>query len=323
MTTFILRAAALALIAAMAVALPAVAATPPQQQTQVPGYYRMMLGDVEITALYDGSTRIDPAILKGISEKELQPLLARYFMPTDGGVRTAVNAYLVNTGSKLVLVDTGAGTCFGPTLGNVPDNMRAAGYEPPQVDDIFITHLHPDHVCGLLTGDGEMIYPNAEVWVTQADADYWLSDEVEAKAPEGAQPFFDMAQKSVAPYVEADQFNTFTPGDAPVAGVMTVAEIGHTPGHTAYRIDGPEHDLLIWGDIVHNFAVQFPRPEVAINFDVDSPQAIATRKQLFAMLAKNKLWVAGAHLPFPGLGHVWAKGDRAYAWVPIRYHTLD
>src|SRR5699024_1561384 len=145
---------------------------------------------------------------------------------------------------------------FGPTLGNVPDNMRAAGYELAQVDTIFITHLHPDHVCGLLTTDGKRASPNAEVRVAQADAAYWVSDAVAAEMPDSAQPFFDMAQASITPYVEADQFDTFTAGDELMPGVSSVAEIGHTPGHTAYLVDGPEHDLLIWGDIVHNFAVQ-------------------------------------------------------------------
>lgn len=314
-----------AAITAVLIALPttAQAETPPQRLPQVPGYYRMVLGDFEVTALYDGHLGIAPKLLMGASKHTIQKLLSRHFMPTTGSVQTAVNAFLVDMESKLVLIDTGAGTCFGPTSGRVPANLRKAGYTRAQVDAVLLTHLHPDHACGLVTPAGDMAFPNAEVWVSESEADYWLSDKVEAKAPDNARPLFDMAQASVAPYVDADQFNTFVASKQLMPDISVIAAPGHTPGHTAYLVDGgAAHDLLIWGDIVHNFAVQFPHPEVAITFDTDSSQAIKTRKRLFSRAARQELWVAGAHLPFPGLGHVRADGD-GYAWVPIRYHPVS
>lgn len=297
------------------------AAPPAKQMTQVPGYYRMALGDIEVTALYDGYIKLDNKLLKGISAKDLQSLLARMFLESSKGVQTAVNGYLVNTGDNLILIDTGAAKCFGPTLGNIGANLRAAGYVPKQVDTVLLTHLHGDHACGLVGADGKAAYPNATVYVSKQEAGFWLNKDAQAKAPQGMQPFFKMAQDAVAPYAAVGKLKEFDSGAEILPGVKSVAEIGHTPGHAGYLLGAEGQQLLVWGDVVHSHAVQFKHPEVAIEFDVDSKQAIATRKKLFADTAKQKLWVAGAHLPFPGIGHVRAEKS-GYAWVPVEYSPL-
>ncbi len=310
-----------ALTATVAVAPAAHAAPPAQQKTQVPGYYRMMVGQFEVTALYDGYIDLDPKILRNTSAKEVQSLLARMFLAATPGVQTAVNAYLVNTGSNLVLVDTGASGCFGPTLGRIVENLRAAGYEPGQVDTVLLTHLHGDHACGL-TASGKAVFPNATVYVDQADADFWLSTEKAASAPKDAQPLFGMARDALAPYQSSGRLRTYNgAGQALVPGVAVVAANGHTPGHNGYLFTSGKDSLLVWGDIVHSHAVQFRRPDVAIEFDVDSPAAVRTRKRIFADAAKGKLWVGGAHLPFPGLGHV-RRETSGYAWVPVEYGPI-
>lgn len=135
----------------------------PAKKTQVPGYYRLMLGNFEVTALYDGAIDLDEKLLMNINKREIQRLLARQFLKGPK-VQTAVNAYLINTGSKLVLVDAGAAKLFGPGLGNIVANLKAAGYAPEQVDTVLITHLHGDHVNGLVTPDGQRVFINAEVW---------------------------------------------------------------------------------------------------------------------------------------------------------------
>lgn len=301
--------------------LAASAAPVPQQQTQVPGFYRMALGEFEVTALYDGYTRLDTGLLKGASAEDIQSLLARMFIESSQGVQTAVNAYLINTGSQLVLVDAGAAQCFGPTLGGIQDNIRAAGYDAAQIDSVLLTHLHPDHACGLRNADGSMAFPNARVHVPEAEADYWLSEAVMARAPEARQGMFRMAQAAVAPYVEAGRLQRYGEQGPQIAGVRSLAMPGHTPGHSGYLFSSGASRLLVWGDIVHSHGVQFARPEVAIEFDVDRAQAIATRRQAFADVARDALWVAGAHLPFPGLGHVRVEGE-GYAWVPVEYAPL-
>lgn len=295
---------------------------PAQQATQAPGYFRMMLGKLEVTSLYDGQIALSPAILQGASANELEHLLARRFVPqSDSGVQTAINAFLVNTGSNLVLVDAGAAECFGPGMGQVVANIRAAGYEPEQVDTILLTHLHGDHVCGVATAQGEQAFPNATVYVSQDEADYWLDTGIAAQAPAEAQPFFKAAQGAVAPYVAADKLKKFKAGDTLVQGVVSVPLLGHTPGHGGYMFSSAEHRLLVWGDIVHSHAVQFSRPEVSIEFDSDPARAIATRKDIFARADAQKFWVAGAHLPFPGIGHVGAS-EQAYTWIPAEYGPI-
>jgi glyoxylase-like metal-dependent hydrolase (beta-lactamase superfamily II) len=307
--------------AAFTAAAPVHAAPPAQQKTQVPGYYRMALGAFEITALYDGYIDLDAKLLTRIGAEDVQSLLARMFLESTPGVQTAVNAFLVHTGSNLVLVDTGTGNAFGPTLGVIPANIRAAGYDPAQVDTVLLTHLHADHAYGLLTADGKPAFPNAEVRVAKADADFWLDEAVAAKAPEGARQFFKLARDSVAPYVAAGRFKTYMPDEEVLTGLKTVSLFGHTPGHSGYLFTSQGKSLLMWGDIVHSHSVQFARPEVAMEFDIDQDKAVATRRGVFADAARDKLWVAGAHLPFPGIGHVRADGD-AFAWVPVEFGPI-
>ena len=289
----------------------------------MPGYHRMMLGEFEVTAWYDGFIPLDPKVFKGLSAQEVQALLARLFVPTtpQGAAVGTVNAFLVNTGEHLILVDAGTAKAFGPSLGFIADNLRAAGYTPEQVDLVLLTHLHPDHARGLLAPDGQALFPNAQVRAAQADADFWLDEKRAAQAPSAMQPLFQMARESVAPYTAQGRFKAFQPGEALAAGVSSSPEGGHTPGHTGYVFTSKEQSLLVWGDLVHNHAVQMPRPEISLEFDVDGKQAIATRKRVFAEVVKNKHWVAGAHLPFPGLGHLRVDG-RGYAWVPMEYGPL-
>jgi len=145
----------------------------PQVKTQAPGFYRMMLGDFEVTALFDGTLDLEPKkLLTNTTQAQVGKLLDRGF--EKDAVPTSVNGYLINTGSKLVLVDTGAGGLFGPTLGNLQANLKAAGYQPDQVDDVLITHMHGDHVGGLVQ-DGKLVFPNATIHAGQEDADFWLN----------------------------------------------------------------------------------------------------------------------------------------------------
>lgn len=306
----------------LALSLPTIstAAVPAQQQTQVPGYYRMALGDFEVTAVYDGYINLGTNLLKDISEKDIQTLLSSMFIDSTNGVQTAVNAFVINTGTHLVLVDAGAAQCFGPTLGVVVDNIRAAGYQPEQIDTVLLTHLHPDHACGI-NNQGKAVFPNATVYVSKEDADFWLNKDIASKAPPEHRPMFEKSMESVAPYQANDKLKIYTAGETLLPGVKVVPTPGHTPGHTSYLFSSKGDNLLVWGDIVHSHSIQFAHPNVSLEFDSDSKQAIATRKAIFAEAAKDKLWVAGAHLPFPGLGHVRAN-KVGYTWVPVEYSPL-
>ena len=304
-----------------AMATPVAAALPPAQTQQVPGYFRMALGAFQVTALYDGVVGIDPALLTGGNRKAIEASLARSFQKRSVPVQTAVNAYLVDTHKNVILVDTGTANLFGDKLGLVHANLGAAGYAPSQVDTILLTHLHPDHAGGLLTPSGEMAFSRARVFVSRADAAYWLSEKTAAGAPENQQMLFKMARAAVAPYIAAGRLTVFDDGQTLRDGVVGIRASGHTPGHTAYLFSSRGQNLLAWGDIVHNAAVQFPHPETAIEYDWDQRQAVATRRTLFALSETRKFFVAGAHIPFPGIGRVHRSGTHRYHWVALDYQA--
>ena len=293
------------------------AEAPLSEIKEVPGYYRMMLGQFEITALYDGYVGVDRNILHNAPEIEIRSLLSRMFV-TGTQMEAPVNAYLINTGSKLVLVDAGAAKVFGPTLGNVPKNLRASGYEPSQVDAVLITHLHGDHMGGLLDDKGKPVFTNATIYVSKAESDYYLSPAIAEKAPVALQHYFKMARDIAAPFVAVGKWKTFEDGNLSIPGIKAIAIPGHTTGHTAYEIRSGDRALLIWGDLVHSMPVQFSNPDVSVEFDTDQKQAIATRKELFKRAA-GKTMVAGMHLPFPGIGMVQTDGNNKYLWVPIEF----
>lgn len=311
----VLSTIALALLAAPSALL---AQAPPVKMTQAPGYYRMAVGDFEVTALYDGFVDMDPKLLKGATEQDLGALFDRMFVERKTGIQTSINAFLVNTGSNLVLVDTGMSKRFGPNTGFIPDNIRAAGYDPSQVDTVLLTHLHRDHVLGLVGPDGKAAFPNAVVRVMDAEAAYWLSGENEALAPKEKQGAFALVREALAPYKAAGKFKTFSGGGELLPGVRAVPLAGHTPGHCGYLFTSRGQSLLAWGDIIHNAAVQFAHPGISIDYDVDQKAAVAARQRVLAEAAGKKWWVAGAHLPFPGIGHVRAEG-KGYAWVPVEF----
>ena len=310
---------ALLAISSTCLLLGAAHAAAPQVKTQAPGFYRVMLGDFEITALSDGTVALPvDKLLTGTTAAKTQKTLARSFLkaPLD----TSVNGYLVNTGTKLVLIDTGAASLFGPTLGNLLANLKAAGYQPEQVDEVYITHMHADHVGGLMAAD-KLAFPNATVRADKHDADFWLNQANLDKAPADAKGFFQGAMASMNPYVAAGKFKPFDGDTELVPGIKAVATRGHTPGHSIYKVESKGQTLVLWGDLMHVAAVQFPEPGVTIQFDTDSKNAAVQRKRAYAEAAKQGYMVGSAHISFPGLGHLRVQG-KGYEWVPVNYSGL-
>jgi glyoxylase-like metal-dependent hydrolase (beta-lactamase superfamily II) len=293
----------------------------PMVKTQVPGYYRMQLGQFEMTALYDGRIELDAQLLKNVQPGDLDRLLKRFFVGNPK-MATSVNAYLINTGPHLVLVDAGAGKLFGDSLGHIAENIKAAGYDPSQVDTILITHMHGDHIGGLNDAEGKPVYPNANIFVAKAESDFWLSEEKAEKAPEEQKRFFNMARDISSQYLANGKWQTFVPGGELVPGIRAIDVKGHTPGHTAYVVGSDKQKLVIWGDVIHAYAVQFAKPSTSIDFDIDQKQAVMTRCALMKTIAADGSLVAGMHLPFPGIGHIRAEGEGSYAWVPIEFEPL-
>lgn len=290
----------------------------PMVKTTGPGYFRVMLGDFEITALSDGTVALPvDQLLTNTTPDKVKQALARSYLKSP--LQTSVNGYLVNTGDKLVLIDTGASGLFGPTLGKLGAALKASGYQPEQVDEVYITHMHPDHVGGLMNGD-QRAFPNAIVRADQHDADFWLSQARLDQAAEADKGFFQGAMASLNPYVAAGKFKPFSGDTDLVPGIKAIASFGHTPGHAIFAVESKGEKLMFWGDLMHVAAVQFAEPATTIKFDTDSKAAAVQRKKAFADAAKHGYLVAAAHLPFPGMGRL--RTDRkGYVFIPVNYES--
>ena len=304
-----------AAVAALCIATPALAAAP-MAKTPAPGWSRMMLGQFEITPLSDGT--VDLPMDKELAQdpNKTRATLAKFHLKPL--VETSDNAYLVNTGSKLILIDTGAGAFFGPTLGKLVANMKAAGYSPEQVDEIYLTHFHGDHAGGLVK-DSAAVFSKAIVRANKAESDHWLSKEKMDKSDD--KDTFKGAQAALGPYVKAGRFQPFE-GSAQLApGIRANPSGGHTPGHTSYMVESGGQKLLVIGDLIHVAAVQMAEPNVTIAYDSDQKAAAATRKKEFDAAAKGGYMIGGAHLQFPGVGYL-ALDGKGYKFTPVNFTQM-
>ena len=289
----------------------------PQHHDQVPGFYRLKVGDFEVTALFDEPATADLHWLTG--DKATLDGVANGLREDPHLLEVADTGFVVNTGKQLILVDAGAGPWFGGgAFGRFAGNLRSAGYTPEEVDLVLVTHLHSDHVGGLTTQDGISVFPNAEVRVAKEESDFWLSPEIAAKAPKEVQPFFQAVQAIAAPYLKAGKWRTFSGSEAIVDGMQVVPLHGHTPGHTGYEFSSKGQNILFWGDIIHAQRVQLRHPEITVVFDSDPAAAAATRNQLLPKLADEDVVIAGAHMLFPGLGRL-HKEASGYGWAPVQF----
>lgn len=281
----------------------------PFAKAQAPGFFRRKLGAFEVTAVLDGDLDLDLKLFSG-DPAEMQKLSAESYQPSPP--RVHCNAFAVNTGDRLFLVDTGTGVLMGSSLGRVAENLVLAGINLDQIDAVLLTHLHPDHFGGM-TVEGRPAFKNAEIFVSEADAKFWLSAEIAEKAPAEMKPFFTMAADAIKPY--AHRLKPLPKNGEIAAGVSAISLPGHTVGHTGYLFASEKEQMLVWGDVIHNAAVQFARPEITLAFDTDQAQAAAARKRAFDMAASDKMLVAGMHLPYPGLGYV-EKSATQYRYHP-------
>src|SRR5882757_519628 len=295
--------ALLALLASFAAVPNAALDAAPQHRDQAPGFYRLKVGDLEVTALFDGTAAFDPHWLNGT--KATIDSVAKALHEDPHMLDVADTGFLVNTGKQLILVDAGAGTWWGGTaLGRLAGSLRSAGYTPEEVNIVLITHLHSDHVGGLTTQDGKRVFPSADVYVAKTESDFWLSPEIAAKAPKDAQPFFQSAQAIAAPYIKAGKWHTFSGSEPIVDGMQLVPLHGHTPGHTGYEFSSKGQKILFWGDTIHAQRVQLQHPDVTAIFDIDPAAAAATRNQLLPGLVREHVLIAAPHMLFPSLGRL-------------------
>jgi glyoxylase-like metal-dependent hydrolase (beta-lactamase superfamily II) len=292
---------------------------------QAPGFQRIRIGDVLITALYDGFEAIPAEDLHGATLAEIGRFLVEAFMPPDGDRCTAVIAFLVESHDRHILIDAGGGPLLGPDAGHVADHLVAAQTDPLDVDHVLLTHLHPAHAGGLISPNGQAAFPRAIVHLAQADADHYL-DPIRTATAQGTQrQMHDAAARMLAPYRDTGRFVTFAAGDEVIPGVKTLDLNGHTPGHTGYLFGQGEtgdRTVLFWGDTVHSHAVQLRRPSITIAYDSAEAGAVVSRRKVFDLATSNRWWIGAPHLPFPGLGHLRRDSDR-YTWVPVTFTPTD
>jgi glyoxylase-like metal-dependent hydrolase (beta-lactamase superfamily II) len=269
----------------------------------------LKIGEIEITPISDGPF---PAPLDSFVEFERPEVERLTGRRIDETIILPVNSYLLKLGNKWALVDTGCGPTMGPQLGQLPSNLRAEGVVPEAIDSVLLTHIHPDHAMGLTDIAGKAVFPNAELIVHEREAAFWLDQDIAIGSTERIRRNIGKAKATTAPY--RDRMRTVRDGDV-LPGVSASLLPGHTPGHTGWLIHSGQDGVLIWGDVVHLAAVQIPRPEAALVFDVDPQGARDTRRRTFDRIAADHLRVAGAHLDFPGFGYIVRRGA-SYRYEP-------
>lgn len=276
------------------------------------GFQRFMLGAFEITALSDGAIGLSLADLVQPAHREMTVDALR--KSGTEGQATSVNAFLIKTPDRLVLVDAGDPPGLRPGLGHLMASLHAAGYQPEQVDTILITHMHRDHIGGV-SRNGMALFPNATLFIERREAEFWLDDARNA-APEPLPTFARVARAAVQPYRDIGRLHLFDAIDSEVVpGVRIHSAAGHTPGHTAFLVESQGRHLLLWGDLVHMPQIQFERPDVGLTFDVDQESAAEQRRKVFEEAARGHWLIGAAHISFPGLGRIKQTAPGSFQWI--------
>ncbi|NWE73529.1 MBL fold metallo-hydrolase [Pseudomonas gingeri] len=293
------------------------------------GWTRFMHGEFECTVITDGPLHMGaphPTFI-GADPKEIDQLLEDNFLPKDR-MSLNQNILIVNTGSQLVLFDTGSGVnaefgikTFGAQTGQALKNLRAAGIDPADIDIVALTHAHPDHCWGLVDDDGQLLYPNARIAIDPRELDYWTDLSIlstpkgEAMNPHMRDHFLG-AHKNLTPYVGRERIILIGDGFELLPGITAVSTPGHSPGHTLYKIESQEQTLVLWGDLCHHQVLLLQRPQWGFLFDYDNAAAAHTRMRVLEEVARARHAVLSYHFPFPGHGHLVAR-DGGYHWLPI------
>ena len=299
---------------AAAGALPAQSAAP-LANAQASSVYRYKVGAFEVTALYDGVwyRPIDEKFVRHADYADVRRAMSDAFMPEEK-LATPFTTVLVNTGSKLILLDTGTGGQIAATAGSFSDNLKAAGIDPKSIDQVVISHFHPDHINGIKNKDNALIFPNAEIMVPEAEWAFWNDDANMRAAPEGLKIAFHNVRRIFTDI--AKDVTHYRPGKEVAGGIEALDAAGHTPGHTVFALQSGKDALMVLSDTTQHPALFARHPDWQPQFDIDGAQAVATRKKLLDRAAADRMLVTGYHFPFPACGHIVKRGA-GYEHVPV------
>ena len=291
-------------------------AAQPAAANQAPGFYRFKVGDLQVTAINDGvAFRGLEGFIRNAPEADVRQALSAAFLPSDK-MTIPFTTLVVNTGSKLVLLDTGNGDLGAPTTGMWMTNFKAAGFDPANVDTVLISHFHGDHINGLRLKDGTAVFPKAEIMVPAPEWAFWMDDAKMASAADPMKPAFQNVRRVFGPI--AKDVKQFEWGKEPVTGISTIAAAGHTPGHTAFAIASGNGKLMVMSDTTNNPAVFARHPDWSAVFDMDGDMAAATRRKMLDMAASDRMQVSFYHAAFPATGFI-AKDGAGFNMVPVSW----
>ncbi len=279
-------------------------------ENQPPGLFHLAIGDFIVTAVNDGTYQATFDMIVGIDAAECERIERAAFRALPPLM--TMNTFLLQIGEKLVLIDTGCGVTMGPTLGKQVANLATMGVSPADIDTILITHLHEDHMNGLIDGKGDAVFPQAEVVLNEAELRFHQDPTSPSRTPPEALKFFEQSKVALAPYRQ--RIRTVTDGPV-MPGVTAVTQPGHTPGQTAWLVESKGDAVLIMGDILHMPSVQLTAPQAGTVFDIDRELTVKTRRKTLEQVATDRLRVAGIHFDFPAFGHI-ERANGAYRFVP-------
>ncbi|WP_232631600.1 MBL fold metallo-hydrolase [Methylobacterium sp. Leaf118] len=256
------------------------------------------VGSVTVTPLRDGLFPLQPAMIPAADSPAGRALLTEAGLPAHGPSPEPVNAFLIRRGARAWLLDAGCGTVLGPGFDRVTAALAREGISPAGVETVWLTHLHADHIGGLLTPEGQARFPHADLVLQDREAALWSDPAARARAPAALAPFFDTAEAVLARY--AGRIRRVS-GEADLApGIRFLPLPGHTPGHAGLLIEDGAERLLIGGDILHSRILQLPHPDWTVIWDTDPAAAIATRRRLLDRAVIEDLTLTGMHLDVRG-----------------------
>lgn len=295
-------------------------AAAPQASIQGPGVYRQKLGDYQLTAIDDGTwfLKIDDDFVRNADGAAVNRALAAAFLPPNV-LPVSFTVLVVNTGTKLVMIDAGTGGQVADTAGVLMANLAVAGIEPRAIDTIVISHFHPDHIDGLKTKDGDKVFPNAEILVPEPEWTFWMDDAQMNAAPNRIKVYFRNARRIFGDI--AKDVHRFKPGAEVAPGITSIPAFGHTPGHTAFSVASRNQSLLVMSDTVRNPYLFARYPDWQPLFDMDGPMAVKARRQMLDRAASDRMLVEAYHFPFPACGHI-VRNGKGYELVPAPWQPL-